>query len=474
MTTERHRLSTAAFFCFVLTTADRVAAEDNVVSRIIWQELSDAGSLKSGEVVADEASGSQVLMIADDSGALRMFPLVEITDPQITARCYAIRGRVRYEDVGGAGFLEMWSYFADGSQYFSRTLETGGALQMLSGDSPWRDFALPFDLGPNPNQAKPNRLVVNLVLPESGTVWISNLELVELPETSSASVDGRQEGQAAERSAPVRHLPAHIVWQKLSEAGSLQSGAVIADATSGSRVLKVSNDSGAFKVFPLAEIDNPEIGTRYYAIRGKVRYEGVGGNGFLEMWSYLPNGSFFSRTLDTGGPLQVLSGDSSWRDFALPADLGPDLNQAKPNRLVMNLVLPESGTVWISDLELVELDGISNADLVPGAWWGGRTSGVIGGGTGGLIGILLGLAGLLIGIGRGRGVVTTILITTAGLGVVFLIGGLIALGSGQPFAVTYPLLLVGALALFFGVGGLPMSRVLYRQREFRQMQALDA
>ena len=170
--------------------------------------------------------------------------------------------------------------------------------------------------------------------------------------------------------------------------------------------------------------------------------------------------------------MQMISGDSAWRDFIVPFDLGADPEQAKPNRLVINLMLPESGTVWVSDLELIEFE--SPPLTAGGNWWSDRTAGMIGGGIGSLLGILLGLAGTLIGIGRGRAFVTTILAGTAVLGAVCLIAGFVALTAAQPYAVTYPLFLIGVLGLLFGVGGLPLSRSLYRQRELRQMQALDA
>jgi hypothetical protein len=85
---------------------------------------------------------------------------------------------VRYENVTGTGFLEMWNYFDDGGQYFSRTLDTSGAMQMVSGTSKERDFILPFHTGGK--TSAPSRLEINLVLNGSGTVEIGPLELVSM------------------------------------------------------------------------------------------------------------------------------------------------------------------------------------------------------------------------------------------------------------------------------------------------------
>ena len=101
-------------------------------------------------------------------------PLLTISDPDITGDSYAITGPVRYQAVGGTGYLEMWSYFADGGAYFSRTLGTSGTVASLSGTSDGRVFEVPFFLNGSPG---PERVELNLVLPDGGTVWIGPLEL---------------------------------------------------------------------------------------------------------------------------------------------------------------------------------------------------------------------------------------------------------------------------------------------------------
>src|SRR5262245_39901377 len=48
----------------------------------------------------------------------------------------------------------------------------------------------------------------------------------------------------------------------------------------------------------LLTIERPKITSARYALRGRVRYEGVEGEGYLEMWNQFPNGGrFFSRSL---------------------------------------------------------------------------------------------------------------------------------------------------------------------------------
>lgn len=128
----------------------------------------------SGRVVDDA-----VELVAGEEGAV--FPLVTIHHPELGGGAYAVSGLVRYEEVAGAGYLEMWSVFSDGSRYFSRTLEQRGPLAILSGRSDWREFELPFFPGEGP---LPTALEINVVLPGAGRVWIGPLAVADIDGSS--------------------------------------------------------------------------------------------------------------------------------------------------------------------------------------------------------------------------------------------------------------------------------------------------
>ena len=130
----------------------------------------------SGQVVDGNAQVS-----ADGSGGL--FPLIAVDAPDLGRVGFSVRGRVRYSDVAGSGYLEMWSVFADGGRYFSRTLGAEGPMAVVTGTSDWRPFELPFFLE---GAAPPSRLEINVVLPGSGTVEIGPLEVVRLAEAGYA------------------------------------------------------------------------------------------------------------------------------------------------------------------------------------------------------------------------------------------------------------------------------------------------
>ncbi|MDH4063191.1 MAG: hypothetical protein OEW19_02240, partial [Acidobacteriota bacterium] len=128
-----------------------------------------------------------------------------------------------------------------------------------------------------------------------------------------------------------------IAWQELAAAQRLKSGTVVA-APSGTAapVLRVVHEGTTPATLPLVTIERPGITSARYALRGRVRYEGVAAGSYLEMWSRLPDGAFFSRTLATSGPMGRLDGSSEWRTFVLP--FANREGGAPPKSLDFNLV----------------------------------------------------------------------------------------------------------------------------------------
>jgi hypothetical protein len=221
---------------------------------------------------------------------------------------------------------------------------------------------------------------------------------------------------------------------------------------------------------PIVELDSPPVTADRYAITGTVAYDGVEGEGYLEMWSQFPDGSrYFSRTLGTEGLLEKLHGTSPERPFALPFFLKPD--SPRPVRLEVNVVLPAGGRVTVRGLRFG-----SGADALrtPGAWWSGEEAGAVGGAAGGTVGVLGALVGILSSLGRGRRVVLAALLSMGIGGAAVLAAGGVALALGQPYEVWYPLVLLGVLGTALGFALLPTARRRFEALELRRIQALDA
>ena len=113
--------------------------------------------------------------------------------------------------------------------------------------------------------------------------------------------------------------------------------------------------------------------------------------------------------------------------------------------------------------------------LVADAWWTGEQAGWIGGIGGSALGILGGVFGVVCGLlaprGKGRLFVLGMMSTVVIIACAVVIVGLVALFLGQPYAVWYPLLLMGVLGGGIFGAMIPVIRNVYRHAEQRQLDA---
>lgn len=263
-----------------------------------------------------------------------------------------------------------------------------------------------------------------------------------------------------------------ISWTQLEREGKLQQARVLpADGQTRFESLRIENEQAEPRSVMVLTLEKPGVTATRYAVRGQVRYEGMVGTGFLEMWNFLPGGGrYFTRTLGTMGPMASLTGSSPWRPFLLPFDTN---GQGVPQRLVINVVFAGRGVVFLSPLELVQFSGSEDALKPAGAWWSDRQGGRLGGLAGGSLGVLGALVGVLAATGRARRVVLGLLkliIAICGAGLLL---GLAALALGQPYGVYYPLILLGVIGVAVPAGLLGSLKKRYEQLELRRMSALD-
>jgi hypothetical protein len=146
-------------------------------------------------------------------------------------------------------------------------------------------------------------------------------------------------------------------WKTLADQGHLLAGRAV--QVDGRWALKIENTNDTPLQLTLFTIDSPPIASMNYAVSGEIKYEGVQGDGYLEMWNYFPppepgagEVKAFSRTLDVSGPMGKLSGTSNWRSFSLPFNRAG--SASPPTRLEVNLLLPGRGVVFIGPLSLVQ------------------------------------------------------------------------------------------------------------------------
>jgi hypothetical protein len=277
----------------------------------------------------------------------------------------------------------------------------------------------------------------------------------------------------AAASAPAAETVREIAWGHLKQRSALPAGEVRPPAEDAAfEYVEVRNAEPHARTFRLLEIDAPPITRSRYGLAGQVRHDGVEGTGYLEMWSsFADKGSFFTRSLASGGHLQDLSGSSSWRPFLLPFDARGA--GAPPTRLTFNVVLPGRGRVHVGPLRLVQYADGEDPLAVSGAWWGPRTAGLVGGALGGMMGCLGALIGILAQRGKARALVLGLARLMMAFGVASLVAAIVAVFRRQPYEVVYPLFLIGTLALTVPGFALPTLRRRYEEMELRRMQAQD-
>ena len=262
-------------------------------------------------------------------------------------------------------------------------------------------------------------------------------------------------------------------WSELKAAGQARSGEVLSAGPDGAKecLLVAVTEAGGTRA-ELFAVEQPGIREAVYALNTRVSYENVEGAAFLEMWSHFPDGSaYFSRTLADQGPMACLRGTSGWRDMVLPFFASG--TPMRPSRLVINLVMPGKGRVWIGTPTLVQYREGENPLALSESWWSDRQAGWAGAIAGSALGLLGALVGALGSLGRGRSLVLGLMASASVAGGIAAAAGVFAWVRGQPYAVYYPLLLGGGIAAVVFGGLVPAARRRYAEIELRRMAARD-
>jgi hypothetical protein len=140
-------------------------------------------------------------------------------------------------------------------------------------------------------------------------------------------------------------------WTEVFADAELPAGASVNPANGS---LVITGEAGVTQTVSLLTIDDPAVDGINYGLSGRVAYQGVEGEGYLEMWNVFAGGKrFFTRTLSDGGPLGKITGTSVARDFLLPFNRSG--TEDPPLRLEINLVLPGAGIVTMDPVILKNL-----------------------------------------------------------------------------------------------------------------------
>jgi len=178
-------------FQFSLWFSLVLPAMSQPILNVDWNELAQRHELLGGQIILTSVSTGQVstLKIENTNDTSLQLPLFKVSNPAITNLTYGFIGQVKYENVRGDGYLEMWNYFPPSqsgvseTKYFSRTLGEAGAMGKITGTSEWRMFSLWFNA--SGASKPPSHLEVNIFLPARGTVYLRYVILCQYKDGGS-------------------------------------------------------------------------------------------------------------------------------------------------------------------------------------------------------------------------------------------------------------------------------------------------
>ena len=201
---------------------------------------------------------------------------------------------------------------------------------------------------------------------------------------------------------------------------------------------------------PILAVAKPSMPSQRYVLKGRVKFDGVEGHGYLELLSvFAEKKIFYTRTLADSGVLGKFVGTSDWREVELPFASDPGVF---PEQINVNVVLTGKGIVYVAPLTIAALPD-------DGSWWSHRAGGILGGGIGGAFGVIGAVVGLLAAFGAARGFVLKVSVSLLLVGLASLGLGGYAVSLGQPSHVVFPLFLIGGVGtVVFGF----CLRILFR------------
>ena len=194
-------------------------------------------------------------------------------------------------------------------------------------------------------------------------------------------------------------------------------------------VVKIENDQSIPKTTTIATLEFRPTSS-IFCLTGSTPTRDFEGTAEIEMWVAMPDGNryFSKQTLDKNSPHFMLSFN---------------LMDARPESVTLeiNIVMSGKGVVEISNL------WAANVRVVSKWCWFYIFGGVLGSFWGLYCALMGCVAGVFMPRGKGRKLLSGMLIFATIMGVFQLLAGLAALYNGWPFSYSYPLILVGGILI---------------------------
>lgn len=164
---HRHMVkATAAAILVLLLLSSSATAES--LARLSLDDASTLGTTIQTDVLVKTEGRGSIKITTSHPTTICLGEVLGL-DVEKAALIYSAKVKSMLD---GAAYLEMWVHVA-GGRYFSR-----GINDPVAGRSDWESIHTPFRLQEG---QRPDKVVLNIVINGTGTVWVDDLSLAEAP-----------------------------------------------------------------------------------------------------------------------------------------------------------------------------------------------------------------------------------------------------------------------------------------------------
>jgi len=240
------------------------------------------------------------------------------------------RAKMKSANLDGRAYLEMWSRFPHGGEFFSKDLWT---FVMGTSDI-WKTVQVPFILQ---KEERPDLFKLNLHIESSGTVWIKDIELWQAP------LPPTMKRPSNFQVMPASVTPATIASFSTTDPILPNTKEGVMAAEKGWKI--EAKEARLVHLHTVNYSSRPGCALTY---RAQMKSSDLSGKAYLEMSYHVP-GEPQDAERTAKGVMMPLTGTMDWASY----ETSLALPESQIDRIKLYVRMEGSGTVWIRDIELL-------------------------------------------------------------------------------------------------------------------------
>ena len=264
-----------------------------------------------------------------DARDKRVVRLYEVQPPLEECLVY-FRAKMKSANLDGRAYLEMWSRFPHGGEFFSKDLWT---FVMGTSDI-WKTVQVPFILQ---KEERPDLFKLNLHIESSGTVWIKDIELWQAP------LPPTMKRPSNFQVMPASVTPATIASFSTTDPILPNTKEGVMAAEKGWKI--EAKEARLVHLHTVNYSSRPGCALTY---RAQMKSSDLSGKAYLEMSYHVP-GEPQDAERTAKGVMMPLTGTMDWASY----ETSLALPESQIDRIKLYVRMEGSGTVWIRDIELL-------------------------------------------------------------------------------------------------------------------------